>query len=139
MARAPGMDLDHARLHQLEQSVEIVDRQHRLRSRRHRRASWRRSDPAHGCLAKKHFSLVPDGAANEAQHAAGDVRQDPIGDVGVEIRQPLLGDAVLGPEDALGVRESHAGLVWACDRSSRRAFAAASRTISSAACRRAGP
>src|SRR5215469_5380943 len=52
-------------------------------------------------------------AAQHAQRAVDNVRQNPIGDLGVEVGKALFGGAALGPEDALRMRESHLGVALA--------------------------
>ena len=47
------------------------------------------------------------GMAQEAERPADEVRQDPVGDLAVELGQALLGDALVGPQQAAGIGEPH--------------------------------
>src|SRR5260370_23844534 len=51
------------------------------------------------------FFACPGWTAQQAQHPSCEVRQNPIGDIGIVVSQPLLGDARLRPKDSFGMRE----------------------------------
>src|SRR5262249_61548095 len=60
-------------------------------------------------LGKEAFLGDTGGTAHQAQDAAGHMRQDPVRDLRVKFRKPLLGDAGLRPQDSLGMGEADAG------------------------------
>ena len=75
-------------------------------------SSFAHVDPPHllgearpGMLGEEALGAGAARAAHQAQHAAGHVRQNPVGDVGVEVREALFGDAGLLPQHALGMGE----------------------------------
>jgi hypothetical protein len=61
-------------------------------------------EKAFGCRARR--------APQQAQWTAGDVRENPIGDVGVELGQALLGDSRFFPENSLRMRKADANWSW---------------------------
>ena len=77
------------------------------------------------------LARVAFGAADERQRPVDDVRQDPVGDAFVVLGQVALGEAVLGIEHAVGMREANAGDRWF--RLSRRRFVSRTRLSSSLA------
>jgi hypothetical protein len=78
--RSPGMDFDDARLHEAHQAREVVDHNHRLFvSGLNAADTLVQSFP--GMLGEKTFCSCPGGAAHQAQRPAGDIRENPIGDV----------------------------------------------------------
>ena len=52
----------------------------------------------------------PSRAAHQAEHPVRDMREDPVGNVCVEFGEPLLGYAVLGPQNA--IRMGELGIAW---------------------------
>ncbi len=103
--RAPGMDFEHAGLHQLEQAGEAVERQHRLFLARNRHQPYRVAQSRPLVLLEKALLLHAAWTAHQAQGPVRDVRQDPVGDLGIEIGEALLGDSLIGPLQAAGVGE----------------------------------
>ena len=101
------MDFQHARLNQLEQACEIVDHQHRLLVVGHRHLAHAVAQPRPGVLLEEALFVDAFGMAQEAERPADQVRQDPVGDLAVELGQPLLGDALVGPQQAAGIGEPH--------------------------------
>jgi hypothetical protein len=55
-------------------------------------------------FGEKAFGSCARGATQQAQWTAGDVRENPIGDVGGELGQALLGDSRFFPENSLRMR-----------------------------------
>ena len=104
---APRMDFQHARLNQLEQACEIVDHQHRLLVVGHRHLAHAVAQPRPGVLLEEALFVDAFGMAQEAERPADQVRQDPVGDLAVELGKPLLGDALVGPQQATGIGEPH--------------------------------
>jgi hypothetical protein len=51
------------------------------------------------------------GASQQTQDPSGDMRKNPIGNIGVEIRQCLFGDAQLRPKNPFGMCEPDTGYV----------------------------
>src|SRR5207245_4466457 len=97
--RAPGVNFDHARLYEAHQSLKTNKRQHRLRfadvDALHHPAQARPR-----MLGKEAFFACSRRAAQQAQDPSGNVWKNPIGDVGIIVRQSLLGDARLRPQDS---------------------------------------
>ena len=101
------MDFEHARLNQCEQTIDIVDYEHRL--------VFSGLDPSHRFIEARPLVLGVKaglfdsaGTANKAQRPANEMRQDPIGRLRIKIRKPLLGDAVRRPEQSFGARQRFA-------------------------------
>ena len=109
---APRMDFQHACLNQLEQACEIVDHQHRLLVVGHRHLAHAVAQPRPGVLLEEALFVDAFGMAQEAERPADQVRQDPVGDLAVELGKPLLGDALVGPQQAAGIGEPHRQLPW---------------------------
>ena len=97
------MDFDNARLHQADKPCDIVDREHRLFV-----SGIDTTDalvqPLPRMLGEKAFGCRAQGAAHQAQRTAGDEREKPISDVGVEVGQSLLGNSRIFPENSLRMR-----------------------------------
>src|SRR5262245_51185245 len=106
--RSPRMDLDHARLHETDEAGEVVDREHRLAI-----AGVDAPDPLAeampGMLGEEALFADARRRAQQTERPADHMRQDPLGDIRIELREALLGDAGFLPEDALGMGEPHAG------------------------------
>jgi hypothetical protein len=92
--RSPGVDFEHARLHELQQALEIVDREHVVVADVDGRHGGF-VEAGEGMLLEEALLLRSGRAAHQGQRAVDEVRQDPVGDLGVEIGQPLLGDALV--------------------------------------------
>ena len=112
--RSPRVDFDDARLHQADQPRDIVDREHRLFV-----SGIDTTDtlvqPLPRMLGEKAFGSRARGAAQQAQRTAGDMREYPVGDVGVEVGQSLLGDSRLFPENSLGMGQPDGDAIWRGD------------------------
>ena len=97
---APWMDLENAGLHQSEKASQVLDRDGLVIAH---------ADPLDqiliearpGVLLEKALLLRPAWAAQERQRPVHDLRQDPIGDLRIELSEPELGDA-LDPPTAPG-------------------------------------
>lgn len=57
------------------------------------------------CIRRGPLFVDTARTPHQAQRAPGDVRENPIGDLGVELRQALLGYALLRPELTARIRE----------------------------------
>jgi hypothetical protein len=98
------MDLDHAGLDHVDEARKVVDHQHRfLLADLDATDAVVQASP--GMLGEETFLASARRAAQQAQRPAGDVWKDPVGELRVEVRQALFGDARLRPQDALRVRE----------------------------------
>ena len=75
------------------------------RPSRRRRGAAATARALPGMLGEEAFRRDARRAAHQAEHASLEVRQDPVGDVGVEFGEALLGHARLAPQDALRVGE----------------------------------
>ena len=60
-------------------------------------------------LLEEALARVAFGAAHQRERPVDDVRQNPIGDLLVILGQVVLGDALLGIQDAVRVGQPHAG------------------------------
>ena len=89
------MDLDHAGLHHVDQAGEVVDHDHRLLL-----ADLDAADAVvqalPGMLGEEAFGAGAGRTAQQAERPAGHMRQNPVGDLGIELGEPLLGDAGSG-------------------------------------------
>ena len=109
--RSPRVDFDDARLHEADQSRDIVNREHRLFV-----TGIDTADPLVQPLPRmfgeKAFGCCARGATQQAQWTADDVRENPFGDVGVELGQALLGDSRFFPKNSLWMRKADANMSW---------------------------
>src|SRR5262245_56662749 len=98
------MNLEHACLHQADETFQIVDGEHRLRlADIDGTNGFGETGP--GMLRIEALMHGAGRTAHEAQRSPDDMRQDPIGDVYVKFRETLLGDALALPQDALRMGE----------------------------------
>ncbi len=107
---------------------KIVDHQHRLLVVGHRHLAHAVAEAGPGMLLEEAFLVDAFGMAQKAERPADQVRQDPVGDLAIELRQALLGDALVGPQQAAGIGEPHRQLASSSSgpqRSLWRAHAAA--------------
>ena len=65
------------------------------------------ADAGPGVLLEEAGLVDAAGAAHQRQRPVDDVGRDPRPDLGVELGEALLGDADVGPQHAVGVRERH--------------------------------
>ena len=109
--RSPRVDFDDARLHEADQSCGIVNREHRLFV-----TGIDTADPLVQPLPRmfgeKALGSRARGATQQAQWTAGNMRENPIGYVDVEVGQALLGDSRFFPENSLWMREADANWSW---------------------------
>ena len=104
--RAPGMDFEHAGLHQRDQALQILDEQHLL-ARRLLARSPCRCRSTHASEKSIRFDSRTGSAREPA--VARHVRQDPIGDIGVELGEPLFRQADVRPQHRSGCVRSKIG------------------------------
>src|SRR5262249_19663610 len=64
-----------------------------------------------GMLGEEALLAHPRGRPQQAERTIDEVWKYPVGDLGVEFGEALLGDAGVRPQDALGMGEAHAGEV----------------------------
>src|SRR5262249_31139522 len=103
--RPPRVNLEHARLHQANETFQIVDGEHWLRlADIDRTNGFGKTGP--GMLRIEALMHGTGRTAHEAQRSPDDMRQDPVGDVYIEFRETLLGDALPLPQDTLRMGEA---------------------------------
>ena len=106
--RAPGMDFQHRRLHQPHQPVEIVDAdQVVFRVLRILDQHDVGVEPLPGVLLEELLAADAARAAQQRQRSADDIGRDVAPDLRVVVAEPLLGDALVRPVDAVGMGELH--------------------------------
>jgi hypothetical protein len=113
--RAPHVNFQHARLHQREQAVEIVDVD-QLLAVAVLVPLDAIADQSGGCMLLEE-ALPADafGAAHQRERPADEVRRDVLPHRGVIVGELLLGDLDVGPVDAVRVGEFHrSGFCWRC-------------------------
>ena len=99
------MDFQHARLHQGEQAVEIVDRE-QLLALIVLHALDVLADETRACvLLEEALPSDPVGAAQQGERAIYQMRCDVLPRGGVIVGKLLLGDLGVGPIDAVRVGE----------------------------------
>ena len=105
---APGVNFDDAGLHETHQPHETIDRQHRL--------LLADPDALHdiaqtqpGMLGEKALGAGAGGASQQTQDPSADMWKDPVGNIGVKIRQSLFGNARLRPKNPIGMCEPDTG------------------------------
>ena len=116
--RTPGMDLQDGRLDQADQPVEIVDGQQRflgILGIAHLPDAAAQALP--GMLLEEALARDALRAAHQRQRPADDEGRHVAPDLGVVLRQALLGDAGVGPVDPVGMGQ--------LDRGARRRLGAA--------------
>ena len=105
--RVPGMDLEHVHLHQREDPGEVVGdevlAELRLLLDAHATKSGRCPDAR--VLHEEARLADAARATDEGERSAGDVRHDPLRDAFVVGGDVALGEAEVGIENALRVRE----------------------------------
>ena len=99
------MDLEHACLDEGDEALEIGDGEHRL-ILADIDAAYRIAHPLPGVLGIEARLGETRRTAHQAHHPALHMRQDPLGDAGIEFGKALLGDADGFPQDSLGVSEA---------------------------------
>src|SRR5262249_45746934 len=98
---------EHARLHQRKQPIEVFDRDDLPLLAIDHRAKTFLPEAGRGMLLEEALAARSIGAAQERERPAYDVRGHPVPDRAIIVRQILLGDAGIGPVNALGVGEAH--------------------------------
>ncbi len=107
--RAPGMDLDHAFLNQQHEIMCVA--QHEIIAGLGFLFDRDALDVLHAgreMLLEEAFAGNAARAAQQAQRPVGDMRQDPLGDAGVIFDELALGDAEIGEDHAIGMRDRDA-------------------------------
>ena len=95
---APWMDLENAGLNQGEKAREVLDR-HSLVITHADPLDQILIEARPGVLLEKALLLRSAWAAQERQRPVHDLRQDPIGDLRIELSEPELGDALDPPTE----------------------------------------
>ena len=120
-----GMDLEHGRLHQTDQPIEIVDREQLALPRSFgSRDDWMlRLSALPGMLLKEALPGDAFGTAQQRQRPGNNERRHVAPDLGIVLREPFLRDARIRPVDPVGMGQLDGGpeasaLAW-----SRRRFA----------------
>ena len=90
-----------------KQPLHVLDGKHLLAVLRVARADDVLADAGPGMLLEEAALLDAAGAAHQRQRPVDDVGRDPGPDLGVELGQPLLGDAGIGPQHAVGMGQRH--------------------------------
>ena len=102
---APWMDLENAGLHQSEKATEVSDR-HCLVIAHADALDQILIEARPGVFLEEALLLRTAWATQERQRPVHDLRQDPIGNLGIELSEPELGDALILPQDPVGVGET---------------------------------
>src|SRR5262249_47353939 len=105
--RAAHMQFEHARLHQRKQTIEVFDRNNLSPLAVDHRAKPFLAEPARGMLLEEALAARSIGTAQKRERPAYEVRGHPVPDRTIVVRQILLGDAGIGPVNAVGMREAH--------------------------------
>ncbi len=108
--RAAHVHLEHAGLHQREQAVEVLDGDDLPFLAVDHGAQALLGQPGRGVLLEEALTLGAVGAAHQRERPVHDVRRHPVPDRAVIVGQILLGDADVGPIDAVGMGEPHVAL-----------------------------
>ena len=102
------MDFERRRLHERHQAVEVANADQRFRLRRVFDEDDGAVDSFPGVLLEEGLSADPIRAADQRQRAARDEGFYQRPGLGVIVGQALLGDAGVGPIDAIGMGQRDA-------------------------------
>src|SRR5262249_483756 len=105
--RAAHMQFEHARLHQRQQTIEVFDRDDLPSLAVDHGAKTFLAEAGRGMLLKEALAARSIGTAQQRERPADEVRGHPVPDRTIIVRQILLGDAGIGPVDAVGMGEAH--------------------------------
>src|SRR5258708_2490564 len=104
---AAHMQFEHARLHQRKQTIEVLDRDDLPSLAVDHRMKTFLADAGRGMLLKEALAARSVGTAQKRERSAYEVRGHPVPDRTIIVRQILLGDAGIGPVNAVGMGEAH--------------------------------
>src|SRR5207244_11700604 len=103
---SPRVDLEPTCLHQADETLQVVNGEHRLRLTDVHGPNGL-GEPGPGMLRVKALMHCAGRTAHETERPSYEVRQDPIGDLDIEFGEALLGDALAFPQDAIRVGEAN--------------------------------
>ncbi len=108
--RAAHMHFEHARLHQRQQSVEVLDGDDLPLVRVDHGAEVFVVDTGRRVFLEKALTGGPVWTAQQAERPIHHVRRHPVPHHAVVVGKILLGDADVHPIDAVGMGEAHRAL-----------------------------
>ncbi len=101
------MNLQHTRLHQRHQILDVINDDHILFLGLDRLAKFRIGDPCGHVLLEETVPLRSLRATHQRQRAIDNMGRNPIPNGYVIFSQLLLGDADIDPIDAVGMTQGH--------------------------------
>src|SRR5262249_2490675 len=105
--RAAHMQFEHARLHQRKQTIKVFDRDDLPSLAVDHRTKTFLAEAGRGVFLKEALAARSTGTAQQRERAAYEVRGHLVPDRTIIVGQILLGDAGIGPVNAVGMREAH--------------------------------
>jgi len=101
------MQFEHARLHQRKQTIEVLDRDDLPPLAVDHRVKIFLAEAGRGMLLEEALAACSVRTAHERKRSADEMRRHPVPNRTIIVRQILLGDAGIGPVNAVGMGEAH--------------------------------
>src|SRR5262249_47229220 len=102
-----SVQLEDTRLYQGEHAIEVFDCDHLPPVAINDCAEIFLVETGRGMLLEEALAAHPVGTADERKRPVDYLRRHPVPDQTIVVRQILLGDALIGPIDAVGMGEAH--------------------------------